>query len=199
LCSVTALLLVPGSSDANATVGEWSQAFSENAAFNGVPAPQTEAETKDIPTAVSMVVLPNGNIAYWNGLQDTENLDAPIILAGGTDDQTSKTRHLDLRGYFASGGTTLPEEEDFSLPSPVNGDGADLFCSDQRLLADGRVFVVGGTVWVNESEQTTNGTPLEGLGQTELYATRGPTTTSPTPGATLTPRTWSTAGGTPRW
>lgn len=159
------------------TEGMWTPAFAE-AAVVAASAPQDEATSAAYPTAVSAIVLPDGNVAFWNGLQDTENLDGPIAASGGPPDQTSKSRHLDLSGYFANG--TLPGPSNFSTPENEDGDGADLFCSDQRLLADGRVLVVGGSVWVNEDEETTTGTPAEGLGRTELYGAQDARVYDPT-------------------
>ncbi|HLF69574.1 MAG TPA: hypothetical protein VI541_01315, partial [Actinomycetota bacterium] len=53
-------------------VGLWSSPFAENPLFNTTP-PATNAESKQLPTAVSSVVLKDGRILYWNGLEGTED------------------------------------------------------------------------------------------------------------------------------
>ena len=168
LAAIASTVFAVGPAGADATAGAFTVPFAEDPGV-AAAAPQDEATSAEFPTAVSMAVLPDGNVLYFNGLQDTENLNGPIA-ASIPPDQASKSRLLNLRTYFATG--QLPDEDDFSVPSPEHGDGADMFCTDLRLLANGKVLVVGGTVWVNEDEDTTNGTPLEGLGRSELYGAK---------------------------
>ena len=137
-------------------VGQWLPAFTENGHFATNP-PASNAESKELPTAVSSVVLPSGKILYWNGLEGTEDVHYPIAADGGHDSlHHSRTRLMDL-----SGSTPL-----WNIPSPEDGGGGDLFCADQRLLVDGTVLAVGGTEWVNS-----NGIEVpdgSGAGPTEL-------------------------------
>lgn len=173
LMTIVSLGLFPaGASSHPAAVGAWLEWFAEDPAMGyPAPAPQDEASTAAIPTAVSLVVLPDGNVVYWNGLQDTENLSGPLAISAPPD-QTSKSRHLDLSSYFSSGATTGIPTSAWSTPTPEDGGGGDLFCADQRLLADGTVLAVGGSSWVNEDEALTDSTALDGHGRTELYGLR---------------------------
>jgi hypothetical protein len=144
------------SGPAPSDVGQWLPAFTENGHFTTNP-PSTKEESKELPTAVSSVVLPDGKVLYWNGLEGTEDLHHPIALDGGHDElHHSRTRLMDL-----SGSTPL-----WSVPSPEDGGGGDLFCADQRLLVDGTVMAVGGTEWVNYNNlEIPDGS---GAGPTEL-------------------------------
>jgi hypothetical protein len=136
-----------------AEVGRWLAPFSEDGAFDEAP-PDTEAESALYPTAVSIAVLPNGRILYWNGLEGTENFDALAnapAQAGGSlpNPENSRSRVLDLSDYLEDGadpGATAT----WSIPDPEDGGGGDLFCADQRHLAGGQVIAAGGTDWVDE-------------------------------------------------
>lgn len=138
-----------------ASLGQWLSPFSENGTFDAQP-PSTQEESKKYPTAVSSVALPSGQILYWNGLEGTENLQKPIAIDGGNDRlHHSRTRLLDLASRT------------WQIPTPEDGGGGDLFCSDQRLLADGRVLAVGGTEWsYGQGIQAPDGSgPTELLGR----------------------------------
>ncbi|MFN2609920.1 MAG: galactose oxidase-like domain-containing protein [Actinomycetota bacterium] len=147
------------SDPAPSDVGAWSSPFTENGHFLNAP-PSSQDESKELPTAVSSIVLPSGKILYWNGLEGTEDLQKPIAVDGGHDSlHHSRTRLLDLGG-------TAPA---WNLPFPEDGGGGDLFCSDQRLLIDGTVMAVGGTEWANSNDITvpdgSGSGPIELLGR----------------------------------
>jgi galactose oxidase-like protein len=170
LLLVGLLGLVPTGAQANSVVGAWLSPFSEGRTFD-LAAPANEVESDQFPPAVSIAVLPDGNVVYWTGLDDTENLDGPLGASGGPPNQESRSRALNLSGYFSSGSTSasaIPISS-WSTPSPESGGGGDMFCADLRLLASGKVLVAGGTLWTNEDQATTDGTPAEGLGRTELW------------------------------
>lgn len=153
-----------------ATLGQWLSPFSEARAFDGAP-PADEVQSAQYPTAVSIAVLPDGNVVYWTGLDDTENLSGPIAASGGPPNQDSRSRALNLSGYFATGSTdasAIPAGS-WSTPSPASGGSGDMFCADVRLLVNGKVLVAGGTLWTNEDGEVTDGTPAQGLGRTELW------------------------------
>lgn len=104
-----------------------------------------------LPTAVSAVVLPDGRVLYWGGLEGIEDSELHLVLDAGRTATSSRSRVLDLR----SGSPR------WSIPSPEDGGRHDLFCADQRLLFDGRVLAAGGTVWRSDPIDLT---PLTGPG-----------------------------------
>lgn len=87
--------------------------------------------------AVNMVLLNNGRVLYWSGVEANEE--------GGPTEWTfftaaplnASSRVLDLAG---------PEP---LVIEPINPDGAgsDLFCAGQTVLPDGRVLAVGASEW----------------------------------------------------
>jgi hypothetical protein len=125
-----------GAVGAPAQVGEWGAPFAEIPLF-AVRPPQTTAESEMTPPAVSMVMLPDGRILYWGGLTGLEDCDSHLAIDAGECGQPSPTRILDVRS-----GTPV-----WATPTPENGGGDDLFCTDQRLLVDGRVVAAGGTIY----------------------------------------------------
>lgn len=147
----TAIVMPVGSASANSldqtsdptVVGLWSAPFSEGGLFDA-RAPQTKEEGKKLPAAVNIAVSPDGTIIYWNGVEGFE--DPPIHNGWGAPTQKSRTRVLDLREYL-QGKTGAPT---WSTPVQERGIGSDLFCSDLRNLADGRVMAVGGTHYTSE-------------------------------------------------
>ena len=141
--------------------GQWSTPFSEGGLFDE-RAPQTKEEGKKLPAAVNIAVSPDGRIIYWNGIEGYE--DPPISNGIGTPQQKSRTRILDLRDYL-QGRAASPE---WIIPSQERGIGSDLFCSDLRNLADGRLMVVGGTHYTNEDESL----GMPGIGRTEYNGTK---------------------------
>lgn len=82
--------------------------------------------------AVSMVVLPTGEVLYWSGA------DARHILTSGAITEAP--------------GKALARVADFSgsaprirVPTPEDGGAGDIFCAGQAPLGDGRVLIAGGT------------------------------------------------------
>lgn len=163
LAFAVALGVLLPASGTPAQVGEWLPPFSEDGAFNDAP-PSTLEESARYPTAVSVAVLPDGRIAYWNGVQGSEAANISLVFQAPIPEE-SKSRVLDLGAYLASGADPRATAS-WSTPDPEDGGGGDLFCSDQRQLPDGRVIAVGGSDWSNEDEAL--GLP-ERLGRTELY------------------------------
>jgi Domain of unknown function (DUF1929) len=118
------------------TKGDWLKPFAEIPLFAKRP-PKTIKESLKIPPAVSMAMLPDGRIVYWGGLEGIENGTAPVAADGGRAIIESRVRVLDLRDGTPSWRKTTPEA----------GPAHDLFCADQRLLANGKLLAVGGTIW----------------------------------------------------
>lgn len=138
--------------DPRASVGEWLPSFSE-----GGPTfrPASNEEADRFPTAVSVAVLPDGRILYWNGLEGTEHIETHVALDGGRWAGNSRSRILD----FVAGAPR------WAVPGPEDGGAGDMFCADQKILPDGRVVIAGGTEWVTEPA-------VAGTGLTELYGRR---------------------------
>ncbi len=87
--------------------------------------------------AVNMVLLHNGRILYWSGVEADPgdgSTDLTLVTAAPLN---ASSRVLDL-----SGATPLVLE-------PINPDGAgsDLFCAGQTVLPDGTVLAVGSSEW----------------------------------------------------
>lgn len=144
-----------------AILGQWSAPFSEGGLFNERP-PATKEEGKELPAAVNIAVSPDGTIIYWNGVEGFE--DPPVHNGWGAPQEKSRTRILDLRQYM-QGKAPAPT---WVVPSQERGIGYDLFCSDLRNLADGRLLVVGGTNYTAEH----NALGIEGGGFTDYRGTR---------------------------
>lgn len=117
-------------------VGEWSRPFAEIPMFAKRP-PKNVKESLKSPPAVSIATLPNGKLVFWGGLEGVENGTAPIAADGGRANINSRVRMLDIRRG----------EPRFEKSTPEDGGAHDMFCADLRLLANGKLLVVGGTLW----------------------------------------------------
>ncbi len=191
LTSVLTTALVPAFSptagaaeDPRATTGAFAAPFEEA----GVKCVEN-ANNEDIckPAGASAIVLANGKILYWDALEGEEDVELNTVAEYGAVAQNDQSRVLSLRNGKPS----------WTVPSPADGganpDGApeepavpggpgvvdnnprndgDLFCSDQLQLADGRIFVAGGTQYY--SEPGISGTPygvteLQGLKNARIF------------------------------
>lgn len=186
--SFTAPFAPPGPNCPNETEGS-----PPGTPTQGPPAGRTAADITCKPAAVNIVVLPDGRILYWDGLEGEENVQYNEVLEIGDKAANDQSRLLTLD-------VAHPERSVFQIPSPANG-GADnspytqylvpgapkplasilndpggasgaLFCSDQVILANGEVLTPGGTQWY--SEPHVPGTPygvaeLEGVRSTRLF------------------------------
>ena len=124
------------------TLGCWESPFSEFGKFDDAP-PQTAAEAGEMPAGVSVVVLPNGRILYWDGLTKIEDNKVSVALDFGDKTAPDRTRLLDLSGSAPVWLTVSPED---------GGAPDQMFCSDQRLLASGQVLVAGGTRYETQND-----------------------------------------------
>jgi hypothetical protein len=144
--------------DPPASAGEWLAPFSE-----GGPnfRPTNNEEADRFPTAVSVAVLPDGRVLYWNGLEGTEHIETHVAVDGGKWAGNSRSRILHLwTGTPLRRGTPR-----WTVPGPEDGGAGDMFCADQKILPDGRVVIAGGTEWTTEPA-------VAGTGLTELYGRR---------------------------
>lgn len=135
------------------TMGRWSTPFWEGGADSFDP-PSLE-NAKRFPTAVSAVVLPDGRLLYWNGVEGSEDADYLFVNSEGNFTMTNnRARVLDLSSdgprwtipTFERGTTDEAQDDPHSATH-------DIWCSDQKLLYDGTVLVAGGTEWVNEDHE----------------------------------------------
>lgn len=144
------------------------------------------------PAGVSVNVLPNGRIMYWDGLEGTENVKYSIVAEYGNNSVNDQSRLLDLRGDSTGHGAS------WSNPSPVTGGanpggypGAEhllpaplvidptynagaLFCTDNIFLPDGTVLANGGTAYYSEPGVKVGSgvfgvAELEGLKNSRIY------------------------------
>ncbi len=174
--------------------GHFSEPFAEPT-IDGVPTTQKclEHQVDDNglmfdckPTAVSVAVLPDGNILYYDGLEGTENVQTSIVIEYGRNAVNDQSRLLDLNNghpvwsvpTHPDGGAQPPSNEAI-LPPPLSStetqnDGA-LFCTDLKFLPDGRVLANGGTgYYLEPNVNAGNGidygvSELEGLKSTRVY------------------------------
>ena len=156
-------------------------------------AQQTRADITCKPAGVSVVVLPNGHVLYWDGLEAEENVDYSVVTEIGdkaVNDQ-SRVMKIDFSNPFQStwvrpnpvdAGANDSANAQYLLPGapppldqvfndPGNAPGA-LFCTDQVLLSNGEVLVPGGTMYYEEPHVP--GTPygvseLQGLRSTRIF------------------------------
>ena len=151
-----------------ASDGCWTAPFSPFGMFNARP-PQTTAESRLFPAAASLVMMPNGRIVYWNGLQGAENCgQVTLIVNLGACGQNAHSEILDLTKKSPS----------FEMV-PTNSGHSDLFCSDQRLLENGTVLDTGGTYY--STEEPKGGTGVDGAaGLVEVWGSKDTRLFSPT-------------------
>lgn len=157
--ALTAVAWMP-SAPAEENLGTWSLPFTEDGRFIEAP-PQTPQEARELPTAVSVAVLPDGRILYWDGLAGLSDCPAPLAAAATKCNQPDQSRVMQISwtGGYA-----------FSKPANISGVKDQLFCADQRLLADGRLVAAGGTAWRNDPVDVTPIAPDAPVaGTTELF------------------------------
>lgn len=113
--------VAPGVDDADLSrTGRWLQPFDG-----------------EVP-AVNMVVLHDGRVLYWSGLDASEGAtETDILGVAGPYPAQGESRLLE----FTEDGPVI------TTPAVPDGGGFDLFCSGQTVLADGRVVIAGGTEW----------------------------------------------------
>jgi len=160
----------------------------------GMPANNPIASGNCKPSAVSMAVLPNGRIAYWDGLEAEENVRYNIVAEIGDAAVNDQSRVMTINDSNPSasswvqptpvdgGASEGPAKTEYLLPNapapldqvfndPGQALGA-LFCSPLEFLADGKLLVTGGTHYYEEPHIP--GTPyglseLQGLKATRIF------------------------------
>ncbi|MFN2545519.1 MAG: galactose oxidase-like domain-containing protein [Actinomycetota bacterium] len=141
------------------------------------------------PAAVSVIVMANGRILYWDGLEGFENIKGGTAAEAGDAAVNDESRVLSLspNRWFRptpndGGANPKGNQNDYLVPGApaplddvLNHDGraaGALFCSDQVLLANGDVLTTGGTSYYSEPHVPGTGygvAELEGLKNTRVY------------------------------
>jgi galactose oxidase-like protein len=150
---------------AQCTVGEFGNPFEEPTLL-GINTPErcledSEGVTRCKVTAGSLIALADDRFLYWNALEGTEDVEVSLIAEFGYVTANDQSRLLTL-GTGDQPSWVKPTPVDGGAVSnpdgigPCNGTtngGADaaLFCSDQKMLHDGRVLAAGGTDYYNDS------------------------------------------------
>lgn len=105
-----------------AKVGAWSAPFEEGGT-SARCVDDGDGELICKPPAVTSVLLPDGRVLYWNGIEGSENIENGIVPEGGRTGRDSQARVLDLRGAVPTwtdvgrGGATNPNIDDEADPS----------------------------------------------------------------------------------
>lgn len=146
------------------------------------------------PTAVSVAVLPNGTVLYWDGIEAQERdqyADLPELGDNAINDQ-SRVLTLNYATPASSnwaqpnpvdgGAREKPSQDQYlvpNAPAPLNQVFNDpghalgaLFCSDLVFLANGKLLVPGGTHYYSEPHVPNSGygvLELEGLRATRIF------------------------------
>ena len=141
-------------------LGTWAPPFTEDGRFLTAP-PQTPQEARELPTAVSAAVLPDGRILYWDGLAGLSDCPGPLAASATKCNQPDQSRVMSI---------SWTDGYSFTKPDNITGVKDQLFCADQRLLADGRLVAAGGTAWRNDPVDITSVAPDAPVaGTTELF------------------------------
>jgi hypothetical protein len=198
----------PAVSSDPAVVGQFTSPFSEPtidgktypypcAPHPGAPATgplDNEPRFDCKPAGVSVNVLPNHKLMYYDGLEGTENVKFSIVAEYGFNAVNDQARQLTLHGLGATFTPTKPGNgganpngdptAEYTLPAPLTVtqkyNAGALFCSDNTFLPDGRILANGGTDYylepgVKVGNAAYGVSELEGLKQSRIY---DPTTNS---------------------
>ncbi len=92
--------------------------------------------------AVNLVLLQDGRLLYWSGVEANEGDGPGQQTFFTTYPMSGESRILE----FTSDGAVV------TVPVNAMGDGDDLFCSGQTMLPDGRILTSGGTHWHDVSQ-----------------------------------------------
>ncbi len=155
----------------------------------------SEGKTRCKPTAGTLVALEDDRFLYWNALEGTEDVEVSLVAEFGYASANDQSRLLTLGSGDVPSWNKLPYPVDGgAVENPdgigpcqgvtgVNDGGADaaLFCSDQKMLHDGRVLAAGGTNYYNDTcidwesvepevlPFTPGGTELEGIKNARIF------------------------------
>ncbi len=138
-----------------------------------------------LPAGASMIALANGDTLYWNAIEGEEDVQYNAVLEAGALARNDQTRILRMRSAPRwlkpsplDGGAKNSDPEEPFIPGMKNDTGPEndgsLFCSDQKLLADGRVIAVGGTDYYHDPaiNDQYGVLELEGVKNARIYSPR---------------------------
>ncbi|MGQ0535798.1 MAG: galactose oxidase-like domain-containing protein [Methanobacteriota archaeon] len=130
------------------------------------PPPASEAGAWEEPfdgqvPAINMVLLPEGRVAYWSGL-DAAETGVTFFVHSHIGKGLSRVLSFNETGVPA-----------ITTPLPEDGGGDDLFCSGNSVLPDGRVVVAGGTYDYRNSSETNGPPSVRGSPDTRILAANG--------------------------
>jgi hypothetical protein len=192
---MVATLAGPATADAAdqgpSMIGRWSAPFAEPT-INGQRTDEVcveEAQDGDDhdgrrltckPTATSLAVLGGDDVVYWNGLEDTEEIEQGIALEYGEVSIADQVRRLDLarREWEPSTPDDAqvresdgPNELLPGLASRETYNDDVLFCAALTFNHDGQVITAGGTTYYAEPDGPSKYgvAELEGSRQTLRY------------------------------
>lgn len=201
LCLLLVGTLLPGAAVAGdpaqdpARVGRFSQPFVEPT-IDGRPTHQKCIKGDDPkfpkckPAAVTIALLRDDRLLYFNALENTEGVRLVAIAEFGQTSINDQSRVLDLSGgtpkwsrprpVRANTATGPVRTEPLLPPGPLNDaeqpefayNDQALFCADVNFLPDGRLLATGGTNYYTEPRipGTDLGVPeLEGLEQSRIF------------------------------
>lgn len=190
LTTVSATLLAGPSAAAQtsspAEAGSFGPVFVDPAGHECVDAQDTSSK-RCKPSAVTTVVMPNGKIVYFDGLEGMNRANLNVVTDFGHTAMSDQARVLDLNGGDprwevptpADSGTNPGGYDDNAeyLPFvPHNNDkksnDGNLFCASVVQLRDGRTLITGGTAYYSEPSVpgTTKGVvELEGIRNSRIF------------------------------
>ncbi|MFC5729371.1 MULTISPECIES: galactose oxidase-like domain-containing protein [Nocardioides] len=174
-------LVVPAAAETSypEEVGAFGALFADPSGHECLEAQDSSGE-RCKPTAVSVAVLPNGRILYWDGIEGMNHVGLNVVLEFGEKAMGDQARVLDLSGPEPSWSVPMPADTNGNpggydqnaeyLPLiPHDNDNKDndgnLFCAAHVFLPDGRLLINGGTAYYSEpSIPGTNFGVLEPVG-----------------------------------
>ena len=157
-------------------VGSWTKPFAEPTidgirtkkyCLEGHAQPGDQHDGKKVtckPAATSLAVLGDKDLVYWDGLEDTEEVETSIVLEYGAVSINDQVRRLDLANRRWKPSTPPDADMDpdgnppnellpgAQLASKETYNDSPLFCAALTFLPDGSVMTVGGTTYYNEPD-----------------------------------------------
>lgn len=145
-------------------IGAFGTVFADPSGHECADAHDT-SEERCKPAAVSLAVLPNGKILYWDGIEGMNHVGFNVVLEFGEKAMGDQARVMDVSGSEPSWSVPTPDDTNGNpggydenaeyLPLiPHDNDNKDndgnLFCAAHVFLPDGRLLINGGTAYYAE-------------------------------------------------